>query len=222
MRRVCVLAAIAAMVLTPRAAAAQQPATGSTPSASQGFFLGGTAGISIVKNVGAHVGGELGYHLTDRLDLLGEGYWLQNVVTQNELNSAAQIATYLQGTQGQPATGTVRAPAFYLGAALRYMFTEPARARPYVVFGGGAGWITREPTFTLGGVDVTSSLNQYGIVLGSDLTGRTVSPAFIAGFGLQMVRKQTYINLEVRATSIRTSGTPTTATSIIGGLGYRF
>ena len=216
------MAAIAAMLLGPRAAAAQQPTTSSTPSSSQGFFLGGSGGISVVKNVGAHAGGELGYHLTNRLDLLGEGYWLQNVATQSGLNAATQIATYLQGTQGQPASGTLRAPAFYLGGALRFMLTEPARARPYVVFGGGAGWITRQPTFTLGGSDVTSALNQYGVVLGSDLTGRTTNPAFIGGFGLQLVQNQTYINIEVRATSIRTSGTPTTATSIFGGFGYRF
>jgi len=228
MRYVCVAAVLGAFMLNVQSASAQTPAPTSTqtpaPAAatsSSGLFLGGTVGISAVENVGALAGGELGYRITDRVDILGEGFWMQDVVTRQRLDEATSIATYLQNTQGKTASGTVKAPAFYLGGAIRYMFTD-GRVRPYVVGGGGVGWITLQPAFTLGGSDVTSSLSQYNVVLGSDLTGKLTEPAFTAGAGVRMFQSHTYFDAGFRVTSIRTADQTTNVKSASATFGFLF
>ncbi len=222
-RHVCAAAAIAVALLSARPAAAQVSGAAPAPAPSTGRVLfGGEAGVSAVENIGALVGGELGYHVTNQLDVLGEGFWMQDVVTRRRLDSAASVAAFLHGTQGAAASSTIKAPAFYAGGGLRYMLKSEGRVRPYLLVSAGAGWITLKPAFTLGGSNVTSTLPQYGVTLGSDLTGKLTEPAVSARFGVRMSQTRTYVDGGIRVTTIWTPNQATNVVSASAGFGFRF
>ena len=137
-------------------AAAQTPA----PAASSAghMFFGLTGGVEAVQNVGGSFGGEVGYSVTDMIDVFGEATWLQDVVTRRKLDVAKQIATFLQTSQGKTATSNVTAPGFYTGAGARLTLMNTGAIHPYFAIGAGVAHITINPTFTLSGSDVTTSL----------------------------------------------------------------
>ena len=95
--------------------AAQMPASGASVAAGGGtagrLFVGGIGGAGAVQKVGGVVGGELGIHVTDQMDLFGEGIWMQDVATRRRLGLASEVASILQTSQSSSASGTVDAPA---------------------------------------------------------------------------------------------------------------
>jgi hypothetical protein len=220
--RIGFLAAVAlAAVSIAYPAAAQTPAA--SPASPAGhMFIGATGGAAAVENVSGTFGGEIGVTLTDLVDVFGEGAWMADVVSRRELDDAKTIATFLQNSQGAASTGTVKAPAFYAGAAVRVMFMHSGTVHPYVTAGGGIAHIAYQPTFTLGGTDVTANLSQYGVTLGSDVTGEVTKPAFSGGFGVHVTQGRWYVDGSLRVTSIRTDQQATNVVRVIGGVGYTF
>jgi opacity protein-like surface antigen len=56
--------------------------------------------------------------------------------------------------------------------------------RPYALAGFGIAEVTQDVTFLVNGSDVTGSLNtQYGVQLGTDLSGSFTKPMFTMGAG---------------------------------------
>jgi len=218
-RFVCFAIAFAAVAAS---AAAQTPA-GSAAAASptSRLFIGATAGVAAVQKVGGVVDGQIGYGVTDRVNLLGEVSWMQNVVTRRRLDVADSVGTFLQSSQGKAATSTVEAPAVYMGAAFRMDLTG-GPIRPYFIVGGGVARLSYQPTFTLGGSDVTTSLPQYGVTLGSDLTGEVTKPAVTGAFGVIFDQRRWYVDAAFRLTSIQTEGQATNVIRAGGGIGVRF
>jgi hypothetical protein len=231
MRRVFLTAALAGGLLSAvpvaaqsSAAPASRPPVTPPPSSanSAGLFVGGIAGAASVRNVGGLFGGELGVRLSDMLDVFGEGLWMQDVVTRRRLQSATTIGAYLQGSQGKVATSTVIAPASYGGGGVRLMFRISGRLRPYFAFGVGGAHIVFKPAFTLSGSDITSSLQQFGIVLGRDLTGEVTRPAFTGSVGVRLAQARWYVDGGFRVLSIRTSDQPTNVLQAGAAVGFRF
>jgi hypothetical protein len=219
----------AAVVLAPLPAAAQTPTPAAAPltqrtgtAAPANWFLGGSAGVGAVQNVGVLAGGELGYGVTDRIDLLGEVTWMQDVVTRRRLGFASTVASYLQSSQGGTATGTIKAPATYGGAALRIMLATQGRVQPYFTVGGGVAQVTYNPTFTVGNTDVTATLPQYGVTLGSDVTERVTNAAVMGGLGVRLLQDRWYVDGAFRVTSIRTTGQATNVARASATFGLRF
>jgi hypothetical protein len=218
---VALIAAVPATAQTPTPTpgpALQQAATG-TPT---NWFLGGVAGIGAVQNVGALAGGELGYNLTNRMDLVGEITWMQDVVTRRRLGFASTVASYLQSSQGGTATGTIKAPATYGGVALRIMLANQGLLRPYVTVGGGVAQVTYNPTFTLANADVTATITQYGVTLGSDVTERVTNAAVMGSLGVRLLQDRWYVDGGFRVTSIRSTGQATNVVRASGTFGLRF
>jgi hypothetical protein len=217
--RVLVIAVALAAGSIARPAGAQTPGAASLPGR---MFVGAFGGAAAVQNVAGTFGGELGVSVTDLVDVFGEGAWMADVVSRREVNDAETIATFLHNSQGSSASGTVKAPAFYAGAGARIVFVHSGMVRPYVTVGGGAAHIARQPTFTLGNGDVTNSLGQYGVTLGSDLTGEVTKPAFSGGFGVRVMQDRWFVDGSLRVTSIRTDEQATNVVRVIGGVGLRF
>ncbi len=216
-----------ALTLVPLSAAAQTPTPSSPPAASPSvnlFYIGGTAGLGIVEHVGGAFGVEGGARVWKNLDLVGELTWMTDVVRGSTVDQANIIAGALEATQGQPASSSVKVPAFYAGLGARWVFENVSFAnfRPYVIVTFGGTHTDIQSTFTLGGADVTNSLPQYGVTLGSDLTGKsndfTVSP----GVGLVRAFGSFYGDVGVRLVSIATSGQQTNVTRVVFGGGYKF
>jgi hypothetical protein len=211
-----VVAIAGAVFLAPPTAAAQTASDDIVP------FVAGIAGAAAVHNGGGLAGGEIGVAISKRIEIFGEGLWMQDVVTGKRMSAADTVASYLQTTQGKPATGTVEAPASYAGGAVRIMLTTTGAARPYIAAGFGAAHVAYKPMFTLSGADITGSLPQYGVTLGSDITGETTEPAFTLTPGVRFGRGRWYVDGQVGLVSIRTSEEATNVLRVSGAFGVTF
>jgi len=223
MRQIILAAATAGAVLCALPASAQTPAPPPPPAASgTGVYLGVTGGVGAVQKVGGVLGGELGFRITDMIEVFGEGVWLQNVATRRRLDLAASLATYLQTSQGGAATGTLEIPAVYGGGGARFLFGAPGHIRPYVTIGGGMARVTLKPAITLKGADVTSSLSTYGVTLGSDLTGELTKPAVSGGIGARIAQGNWHVDVGAGAMSILTEGQATNVLRAGATFGFNF
>jgi hypothetical protein len=221
-------ALVSALALVPMSAAAQTAAPAqaktSTPSMNL-WYVGANTGIAVVEHVGGVFGAEAGARVWKNLDLVGELTWMQDVVTRRTLDNASKVANYLQTTQGKPASSDVEVPAFYLGAGARWVFEQTSLGgfKPYLIATLGGTHTDIKSTFTLGGTDVTNSLPQYGVTLGSDLAG--TSNNFTISSGVGVVRAFSgswYADAGVRLVSIGTQDQWTNVTRLVVGGGYKF
>jgi len=210
-------------VLSAASAAAQGvPAGASAPIGGQKVSIGAIGGAAAVQEVGALAGGELAFRLSNRLSGMGEGLWLQNVVTRRRLDLAASVASAMQTAQGKAASGSVEAPAFYAGGGVRFDITTHGTWRPFITFTAGIARITLQPSFTLGGADVTKNISTYGVTLGEDLTGESTEPAFSSSFGVRMLHGRWYVDGTFGVISIQTPDQATNVLRASAGFGYRF
>jgi hypothetical protein len=221
------IAALLVMVCLPaaaRAQAAQASMPPPMPSTGMGFSIGVFGGGAAVQKVGGLFGGEVNFAASDTVEIFGEGAWMQDVITRRRLDHVGAITSYLQTSQGKTATGTLTAPAGYAGGGARIMLVQgpPSRIKPYVAISVGVAHVAITPAFTLGGVDITTSLSQYGVQLGSDLTGEETVAAFGGGAGVRTVRGKIYIDGGFRILSIRAADQPITVSRIAATVGYRF
>lgn len=199
------------------------PAAAQTVAAPESqWFLGGTGGGAAVQNVGAAYGGEIGARLTDRLDVFGEALGNTNDATRLRIGTAMGVAAALQASQGVTATGTVKAPAGLFMGGLRYVFHQSGNLRLFVQGTGGIARVTFQPAFTLGGADITTQLANFGVTLGSDLTGTSTKPAFGGGIGLEVQRGVWYIGAQVGVVSIRTPTQPSNVIRATATFGHWF
>ncbi len=220
-------ALVGALTLVPLPAVAQTPAQPphqpSGPSVNL-WYVGANTGVAMVEKAGGIVGGEAGFRVWKNLDLVGEIVWMHNVVTRAQLDKANTIASYLSTTQGQAATSNVEVPATYWGLGGRWVFEQVnlAQLRPYVLATFGAGYTNIKSTFTLGGSDVTGSLPQYGVTLGSDLAGKSNHFALDTGGGVVWAVRSWYTDFGVRLVSIGGQDQKTNVFRLVVGGGYRF
>jgi hypothetical protein len=188
------------------------------------WYIGANTGVAVVEKTGGIVGGEAGFRVWKNLDLVGEVVWMQNVVTRAQLDKANTIANYLSTSQGQAATSNVEVPATYWGFGGRWVFEQVNlwRFRPYVIATFGSGYTNIKSSFTLGGADITGSLPQYGVTLGSDLAGKSNHFATDTGAGALWATGAWYTDFGVRLVSIGGQDQRTNVIRLVVGGGYRF
>lgn len=147
------------------AAAAQAQA----PAADRGYaeFVAQSAFGNVTSQ---SFGGEIGVTIADNVQIFVEGGRARDV-SPSDLGVAAQrIAVALaQTTSG--VTFRVKEPATFGLAGVRYVVQTSGSFAPYVMAGAGGANVTRDVTFAVNGSDVTANLQQYGVTLGSDLSG---------------------------------------------------
>lgn len=151
-------------------------------------------------------------------DVSVEGGWFQNAVTRRVAGLTSPLTTFLQQSQGATATAVVKMPTAYFAVNGRWVFENQGRFRPYAVVGVGDARTTLKSSFALAGADITSSLGQYGVTLGSDLTRQTSHAAINAGAGVLVPLGKWFADAGLRVTSIRTAGQATNVVRFnIGG-----
>ena len=77
-------------------------------------------------------------------------------------------------------------PVTFGAVGLKYEMVESGKAHPYLMVGGGMARVKQNVTFSVGGTDVTGSLQQspYFVTLGTDLSGAFNKPMLTLGAGV--------------------------------------
>ena len=207
---------------TPAPQAPQVPVARSEgPLPGTKWYLGMLSGVQVVARSAPVLGGEFGVRLKKNVQVVVEGGWLKDVVTDSRIAELASFATYMQQTQGQPATSDIDGPAWFGTAGLRYIFENSSGVRPYILANAGLARVEYRPSFTLNGRHISSNVAQYGITLGKDLLGAGNHFAYGGGAGLVFGNKW-YLDLGVRLTRINTPDHHTDVRRLSVGIGRRF
>jgi hypothetical protein len=190
---------VAALLVAASPAAAQTVAR-----TNDRMFIGATGGASAVQNVGGVFGGEFGYRVSPRLDIVAEGLGFTDITTRRRIEAAETIAAVIQASQGAPATGTLKSPTFLAVGGVRIAVYSSGGVRVYLEGTGGLARVTTNPTFTLAGADITKQLLQFGVALGTDLTGTTSHGAFGGAFGVDVKQGKWYFGGHFGVTNVQT------------------
>jgi opacity protein-like surface antigen len=127
-------------------------------------------------------GVELGYTVESNVQVFLEAGRTRDVATAQLGDAAELIAGALSQTQSG-VSFTVREPVTFGAAGAKYLFDTGTRVMPYALAGFGVAHVKHDVAFAVGGTDVTSSISQYGIVLGTDLSGSFTKPMLVFGVG---------------------------------------
>jgi opacity protein-like surface antigen len=129
-------------------------------------------------------GVEAWYTITTGLQVFVEAGRIRDVATSDLGVNAQTIAGALIQSQSNAVSYTVKEPVSFGVAGLKYLIPVPSHLAPYVMGGFGVARYTKDVRFLVGGTDVTGNLAQYGVVLGSDLSGNFTRPMLSLGLGV--------------------------------------
>ena len=227
-RRAGAFAAAIALLAVGQASAQTAPPVRAQAEAAQSgtdvrnkWYLGVLSGIQVVDHGAALAGVEFGVRVRNNLQFMVEGGQLRDVVTSSRVAEVNAFASYLQGAEGLPASGTIDTPAWFGMAGLRYVYENSSGVRPYAFANAGFAKVEYRPTFLLNGVNVTTALSQLGVTLGRDLLGPGRHFAWGGGAGLVFGDKW-YLDLGVRLMRIQSPDHPTDVRRVSIGMGRRF
>ncbi len=167
----------AAIVVSVASAAGTADAQTAGATGPDRGYAAVTVGATVGHKSDASVGGEVGYRLTNALQVFLEGGRMRNVATSDVETRAQKIATAIG------ASASTMQKATYYDAGLKWRLPAYDRWRPYALVGVGAASVKTEPTFSVAGSDVTGRLNQLGVQLGSDLSGTLTKIFLTVGAG---------------------------------------
>ena len=140
------------------------------PATSKGY-VEGVAQSAFGNVVSQSFGAEMGVSVAERVEILVEGGRMRDVAAP-EIGAAAQkIGDFLSRTQGGAVSYHVKQPVTFGAAGVKFLIPVKSKLQPYVMAGGGIAKVKQDVTFAVGGTDVTDNMAQYGVVLGTDLSG---------------------------------------------------
>jgi opacity protein-like surface antigen len=178
------LALMVSAVLLGGIARAQTTAggAGGTGEPGQGYVEGVLQ--SAFGNVTSQsYGAEAGVTIITGLQVFVEAGRIRDVATPDLGLNAQKIAVALTQMQSNTVGYIVKEPASFGVAGLKYLIPVRSKGEPYIMGGIGVAKYTQDVRFLVGGTDVTGSLAQYGVVLGSDLSGAFTKPMLTLGGG---------------------------------------
>lgn len=193
----------------------------SAPAASKGYVE--VVAQSAFGNVTSQsFGAEGGVTVARRIQVFGEVGQVRDTSPTSLGTSAQLIAGFLSRTQSNVGF-SVKQPATFGVAGVRYVFPSGSAVEPYVLAGGGMARVQRNVTFTVGGSDVTSGLEQLGVKLGTDLSGSKTKAMLTFGGGVAWPAwRQLVVDFQFRYGRILTEDQGTNVARAGIGLGVRF
>lgn len=157
----------------------------STPFRTAGYaegFIQSSFGNVTSQSFGA----EAGVRIVPDLQIFVEGGRTRDVATADLGTGAQKIA----GSLGQSQSGvsySVKQPVTYVDAGLRWLApVSNPKIQPYVMAGAGFAQVKQDARFMVNGTDVTDNLQQYSIVLGTDLSGSVTKALMTLGGGVEV------------------------------------
>jgi opacity protein-like surface antigen len=98
-----------------------------------------------------------------------------------------------------------------------------SKVEPYVLAGAGIAKVKQDATFTIGGTDVTSTLQQFNTQLGTDLSGSFTKPIIVFGGGVTYpVWQQLIVDFQFRFGRILAEDGGINVSRVGIGIGVRF
>lgn len=220
---ICVLAAPSALAQTP---AAGQGGTGTTPNSApivHHWYVGGAAGASLVDSASGTGSVEAGMRIWKNLDVLVEGGYAGNLATRREIDRAGTIGAFLTASLGSPVSSTVSVPSSYFAFGARWVLESTSRYRPYGLLSVGGAAVDLKPKFVQNGADITGSIGNFGVTLGSDISGKYRPLAIGGGVGVLVpLGPRWNVDGSVRILSINTVSQRTNLIRVIVGIDRRF
>jgi opacity protein-like surface antigen len=218
--------ALAAVILGASSAAAQTPAA-QTPKQDVSptvisWFAGATTGIAIAHRVGGEISGEGGARVWRNLDASLEVGWFSDAANGERTRLATPLTDFLTQSTGLPASSHVTLPSLYGIANGRWVFEGQHRYKPYALLGLGIARVSPHTKFSLDGSDITGSVDQYGLTLGTDLDSHTTHFALNLGAGVLVPYGKWYGEAGYRLTTIFTDFGSSPVSRINFGVGRRF
>jgi opacity protein-like surface antigen len=153
-----------------------------SPAASKGY-VEGVAQSAFGNVTSQSFGAELGVTIAPQIQVFLDGGYVRDTAPSALGANAQLIAGFLSLTQSN-VTFKGKQPVTFGLAGLRYLIPSSAKVEPYVMAGGGVAKVKKDVMFAVAGNDVTGSLAQYGVVLGTDLSGSETKPMVTVGVGV--------------------------------------
>jgi opacity protein-like surface antigen len=172
------VALIAGAVVLGGVAAAQTAA----PAPGR-FYAEGVAQSAFGNVTSQSFGGELGVTVGPELQVFVEAGQMRDVATSDLGSNAQTIAGALSQTQSGVAF-RIKEPVTFGVAGVKYAISAAGSFVPYIVAGLGVARIRKDVSFSVGGTDATGNMPQYGVVLGTDLSGASTRPMLSVGGGV--------------------------------------
>ncbi len=197
-------------------------AQGQTSAADRFSGFAGIVAQSAFGNVTSQsFGVEGGYALTPRVVIFGEGGRVMDAAPPSVGIGAQSIANFLAATHANVGYSS-KEPVTFLAAGVKVMVPNSSKFAPYILGGVGAAQVAPDAQFTIGTVNVTNSLSQFGIVLGSDLSGSSTKAMLEVGAGVVYdISDRLYFDAEFRYNRVFTD--PAIPFGRAGaGIGIRF
>jgi len=185
-------------------------------------YLGGVAQASFGNVTSQSYGVEGGYPLTSSFDIFGELGRVLDAAPSSAGQSAQLIANQIALTQSGVAY-TVQEPVLFFDAGVRYRIDLGGKLIPYLIGGVGFGQVKPDAQFTINGTNINGRLDQFGVVLGSDLSGSTTKFMAMGGLGaVYPLGNRFYLDAEFRYNRVFISGGDIPFTRVGVGAGVRF
>jgi opacity protein-like surface antigen len=213
---------VAVVLLSSTYAAAQT----ARPRSISDYEVGYVEGIvqSAFGNVTSQsFGGEVGFAVRPALQVFVEAGKIRDTAPSSLGPTAQIIAGYLTQTQSGAVSYSVEQPATFALGGIRYVIPYDDEIQPYVVGGAGVAHYTRAVGFSVGGTDVTDTIGQYGVALGTDLSGSSNKAMVTVGGGVVWnVASPLFVDLQYRYGRIFASGGGINVSRGGIGVGVRF
>jgi len=178
------LVAVLYLDVSPASAQAAAPAATPAAQATKASLLV-SGGPTLGNKSAGFVAIEIGWRLTDKVDLFVEGGHMGNVGTSALEANAGVIATFLNSSGLIPgaAVGSTGIKVNHADVGIRFNVTPPSpKIHPYVVLGVGFSRTTTEVTFVNGSGTVVDPSNV--VSLGGDLSGSNTKTLLVFGGGV--------------------------------------
>ncbi|MDE3156167.1 MAG: hypothetical protein KGN76_13780 [Acidobacteriota bacterium] len=218
--------AIATVVLclaTAATAQAQTPAAGQTPSTASRIFAEVDGGVTFGGTTSSVVQGQVGVRVWPAVDVFVEGGRFRDVAPSAVTTRAGVVTTYLNTLGKGTAAAHVTMPATFGAVGARYYFSETQeRLHPYAMVAIGVASVKNDAKFSLNGTDITGTIGNYGVQLGSDLSGTQTRALLSFGGGVTMDWNPIFVDAAVRYSRLFTQPTGTNVGSVYAGVGYKF
>jgi hypothetical protein len=183
-------------------------------------YIEGVAQSAFSNVTSQSYGAEGGLAMSPSWWFVVEGGLTRDVTTDAMSAAAQQIAASLSEAQPLAVTYQVKEPVTFVTVGLKYEMLAGGKAQPYVMLGGGVAQVKQDATFSVGGTDVTDNLQQYFVVLGTDLSAP--SPSRCSHWGSASRRLKQLCSISSIDTAGSSSNQGISINRVGLGVGFRF